>query len=445
MPIQNAVWIDAVETTRLSVDHLIATHSPDRVLALGDNSFDPGDLPQLRAMLAGTLPPAAQAEYITAVKHVEGLTPNLSLRFGLRTIDGYDGGVLPLDRFEDLKRLFPEQGPSVADGRLRLQLKSAPDPRLLGWLNVRYLMINRLRDQWIDGVYYDLAVTQDLQPGASLRLSTEPAALATTIGVMLRAADGSVPDGTLALDLGSDVVSLRVGPGAPPGRPVATDVDPRGVWLWTVDLRHPSRVSSITVTWHGQNAIALRSLSVIDRRTGASQPVVVSPAYRLDFLGDMKIYEDRDVLPRAFLATGLEIVPSTAAMITTMRSQTWQAQQTAVASAAEVDARQAFRETGDPGQARIVVDQPERVVVNTSTAGRRVLVLTDSFYPGWEATVDGAARPILPVDILFRGVVVGPGTHQIVFSYQPASWRLGVVLSALGLVATFVGLVLARR
>lgn len=445
LPFQNAVWIDAIETTRLSVDHLIATHSPDRVLALGDNSFDPGDLPQLRKMLAGTLPPAAQAEYITAVKHVEGLTPNLPLRFGLRTIDGYDGGVLPLDRFEDLKRLFPVQGPSVADGRLRLQLTLAPDPRLLGWLNVRYLMMNRLRDRWIDGVYYDLAVTQDLQPGAGLRLSTEPAVPATTIGVMFRAADGSAPAGTLTVDVGSETSSLVVGPGAVPGRPVATDVDPHGVWLWTFDLRRPSVVSSMTVTWRGAEAIALRSLSLIDRRTGANQPVVVSPAYRLDFLGDMKIYEDRDVLPRAFLANGLEITPNLAAMIVAMRSPTWRAQETAVASAGEVDAKLAFRETGDPGQAQIVVDQPERVVVDTSAPGRRVLVLTDSFYPGWEVTVDGVAQPILPVNILFRGVVVGPGTHQIVFSYRPASWSLGAVLSVVGLLATLAGLVLARR
>lgn len=445
LPFQSAVWMDAVEATRLSVDHLIARRSPDRVLALGDNSFDPGDLPQLKKMLAGTLPPDAQGEYITALKHVEGLTPNLSLRFGLRTIDGYDGGVLPLDRFEDLKRLFPEQGPSVSDGRLRLQLKSAPDPRLLGWLNVRYLMINRLRDQWINGVYYDLAVTQTLEPGDSVRLLADPAFPATTIGVMLRAADGSAPVGTLTLEAGGETVPLQVGPDNPSGQPIATDVDPRGIWLWTVDLSRPRQVSSVTATWYGSEQVALRSLSLIDRRTGANQPVVVSPSYRLDFLGDMKIYENRDVLPRAFLATGLDVVPNADAVVGRLKSPTWRAQQAAVASATEVDASQMFRETGDPGQARIVVDQPERVVVDTNAAGRRVLVLTDSFYPGWEATVDGVAQPILPVNVLFRGIVVGPGSHQVVFSYQPASWRLGVILSALGVLGGLAALIFARR
>src|SRR5207302_8180122 len=98
-----------------------------------------------------TLPSSARDAFVTAVKHVEGMTPNTSMRYGLPTVDGYDGGILPLARYHDFKQLFASEGPDVTDGRLRIQLKSAPSPSLLAWLNVRWLIMDRLRDRWVDG------------------------------------------------------------------------------------------------------------------------------------------------------------------------------------------------------------------------------------------------------------------------------------------------------
>jgi uncharacterized membrane protein YfhO len=57
-------------------------------------------------------------------------------------------------------------------------------------------------------------------------------------------------------------------------------------------------------------------------------------------------------------------------------------------------------------------------------------------FPGWRATVDGREVPIERVDYLLRGVPVDAGTHRIAFTYRPASWRIGwivSVLAALGL------------
>jgi uncharacterized membrane protein YfhO len=62
-------------------------------------------------------------------------------------------------------------------------------------------------------------------------------------------------------------------------------------------------------------------------------------------------------------------------------------------------------------------------------------VLTDVQYPGWKATVDGKSADIERVDYLLRGVVVPAGTHTVEFSYEPASWRAGWILSGLSLLA----------
>jgi uncharacterized membrane protein YfhO len=59
----------------------------------------------------------------------------------------------------------------------------------------------------------------------------------------------------------------------------------------------------------------------------------------------------------------------------------------------------------------------------TATKLRRfgVLVLHAPYYPGWIATIDGKRVPMLRADVLFRGVEVPPGRHQVRFDYRPFS------------------------
>lgn len=54
------------------------------------------------------------------------------------------------------------------------------------------------------------------------------------------------------------------------------------------------------------------------------------------------------------------------------------------------------------------------------------LVLTDTWYPGWKAYVDGKETPIMRTNYTFRGVVVPEGKHEVVFSYEPKSVRVGL-------------------
>lgn len=438
LPIRDAVWPELVQLPGAEVAHLLAQHSPDRVLALGDNSFDPGDIQNLRAMLGPTLPNGAVVASITAIKYIKDLAPNVPLTFGIRSLDGYDGGVLPLARFNELKQIFPLQGKDIPDGRLRLRLISAPDPRLLGWLNVRYLVMDRLRDRWIGGVYYDLGVSQTLQPGQSIVLPVDPAFPSTAIGVAVSGTSVTAPNGDLLVE-----AEGLPRPASAAAKPAAgerlNDAPNRDAWLTRASFDRPSVVRSLRLTWTGTRPAILRSASLIDTRTGRSAPVVVDPRYHLDYLGDLKIYRDDVTLPRAFLSRGISVVPSENAAVAALRQPGWDAQTSAVAVRGDVDPNLAFQAPGDPGTTLIVVDEPERVVVQTSASGPRALVLTDSYYPGWKVTVDGRAARILPVDVLFRGVILAPGQHQVVFSYEPTTWRLGLILGAGAAVALVCG------
>jgi hypothetical protein len=95
--------------------------------------------------------------------------------------------------------------------------------------------------------------------------------------------------------------------------------------------------------------------------------------------------------------------------------------------------------------ATIVRDEPQLVEVEATLAAPGLVVLADSFYPGWQATVDGLPAPILPVNHLFRGVAATAGRHRVRFEYRPASLRWGAAVSAIGIVLACAVALAARR
>ncbi|MGE3708506.1 MAG: YfhO family protein [Hyphomicrobiaceae bacterium] len=73
------------------------------------------------------------------------------------------------------------------------------------------------------------------------------------------------------------------------------------------------------------------------------------------------------------------------------------------------------------GTARITSWAADKVEIEVKAQSSGVLVLADTYYPGWVAELDGARVPILRADVLFRAVEVPAGQHKVVFSYRPLS------------------------
>jgi hypothetical protein len=88
---------------------------------------------------------------------------------------------------------------------------------------------------------------------------------------------------------------------------------------------------------------------------------------------------------------------------------------------------------------------PERLELDVTTRQPCILVLSELFYPGWRATVDGAAATILPADLILRAIPLSPGRHAVSFIFQPASFTIGAALSATTVVLALAGILLARR
>jgi hypothetical protein len=69
--------------------------------------------------------------------------------------------------------------------------------------------------------------------------------------------------------------------------------------------------------------------------------------------------------------------------------------------------------------------------LNVDTPADAYLVLSEVWYPGWRATVDGQPSPVLRANYAFRAVRLGPGQHQVQLTFAPGSWTAGLAISGL--------------
>ena len=83
------------------------------------------------------------------------------------------------------------------------------------------------------------------------------------------------------------------------------------------------------------------------------------------------------------------------------------------------------------GSLAFLEDEPNRVRLQVEASRPALLVLADTYFPGWRASVDGTPAEILPVGGAVRGVRLPEGAHEVEFRYAPLSFSVGLLLAAL--------------
>lgn len=442
----------AYDSDRTAPSHLLADggSEPFRFLSISDIGFDPGDMTDLSAMYAGELSDRGIYDLIVATKMKEVLAYNLPLHFGIDSVDGYDGGLLPTTAYVRLEHLFLPEDLIWPDGRLRQQLQEIPPRNLLSLLNVKYVITDKLQDAWVDDVFYDLQHTAHID---SLTLTELPSFPTTHVGVVSHLLEASslrhgAPVAEIAIDCAGDITyesTLRAGIDTAEGRfdvggvshklPALARqqvVDGQSVhdFVTVLGLGHACQPQAIhfrsLLPPDGAASMALRGLTLIDERTGACSSVSVEPAYMLVHSGDVKIYENLEVLPRAFVAHRARYSPGDRETIELLRDPDFEPSQEVILHQQGA----VLRAIQGGAEVTIASYRPERVEVHAQLEAPGYLVLTDSYYPGWQVLVDGQPAELLRADLYFRSVSLEAGSHEVVFQYRPATLRWGLGLSA---------------
>jgi hypothetical protein len=195
---------------------------------------------------------------------------------------------------------------------------------------------------------------------------------------------------------------------------------------------------------------ALDLLSVKDLLVGPLQAIkfpVRGPGVSVAYRGpDGVVYNNSRALPRVFVVDHQNTVRDEAGQLAAVTAPGFDGRGVAVTSSPLPGLPQATSARAPAGaQASLVSYGPQKAVIHATATKPSLLVLTDDFYPGWNATVDGHPATVQRVDYLLRGVALGPGRHTIVFRYQPASWRIGLIVALVCLLGLAIALGTAVR
>ena len=99
------------------------------------------------------------------------------------------------------------------------------------------------------------------------------------------------------------------------------------------------------------------------------------------------------------------------------------------------------------GEVKITSYEAERVVMTVTARRNAMLVLADSYFPGWQARLDGRETPMYRADYRFRAIYVPVGAHTIEFIYTSRPFLIGTAISlavAAGAVIV-IGLLVVQR
>lgn len=154
------------------------------------------------------------------------------------------------------------------------------------------------------------------------------------------------------------------------------------------------------------------------------------------------VYENEAAFPRAFLVSEARFFDPEdpgrdQAMLEAMLSP-----ETDLRRAAMVEAAPFEVEGGDGPLPSALVRYPGPEEVEITFDGEcpgGILVLTDAFYPGWKAEVDGTPVTVMPADIAFRAVALPKGSQKVTFRFEPREVKIGAItsLAALGVLLAF--------
>jgi len=151
-------------------------------------------------------------------------------------------------------------------------------------------------------------------------------------------------------------------------------------------------------------------------------------------------YKRTDPFPRTWIAKSVTVEPNDDAVRATINKDVEALRDTAI-----VDSPMDCPSTSTGGTVTISDYHPTHLTIQTDGAGG-VLVLSDQYYPGWEAAVDGQAVPITRAFTALRAVCVPAGTHTVTFTYRPLSLIIGVILTVVSwIVVSVIGLVSWRK
>jgi hypothetical protein len=170
---------------------------------------------------------------------------------------------------------------------------------------------------------------------------------------------------------------------------------------------------------------------------GAPPP---SPDLRLAFRQEIDVYENPRALPRAFVTHRAIIERDVDNILKIMASPGFDPGSTVILEEMPPNGFAPSAPPPSAGSAAITSYSEDRIEIAANLPANGWLVVSNTFYPGWVATVDGKAATIQRADCAILAIPLEAGRRAVVLEYRPPSIARGKVLTLLGLVLSIGGM-----
>ena len=130
--------------------------------------------------------------------------------------------------------------------------------------------------------------------------------------------------------------------------------------------------------------------------------------------GQTRVYENKNAFPRAFMVYDYWLAQDRQEAVSLLMDEAIDLAKTAILEEKPPEPKL----IEGKGGVKIKRYQENQVMIEVETDQRGILVLTDSYYPGWRVSIDGKETKVYRADYNFRGIIVPEGEHQVIFQYR---------------------------
>ena len=177
------------------------------------------------------------------------------------------------------------------------------------------------------------------------------------------------------------------------------------------------------------------------------RPVPGKTKKKLEEENFLKIYQNLNYLPRAFLVEGYRILKEQqdfSRVVQDIRDKTFHpakevllyeepwggdSSELRVRSSELVKTKTIKEQKKREDEVSIVDYRNNSVRLSVNTDRPKILVLSETYYPGWKAYVDGQEKKILKANFAFRAVPLSAGQHEVEFIYDPWTFKIGLYIT----------------
>jgi len=200
-------------------------------------------------------------------------------------------------------------------------------------------------------------------------------------------------------------------------------------------------VKSISLKWISPSgSISLQKISIIDNTTNQSYPITelsnTARWHHVENINQTMVSENLRAMPRAWLVPEVISAKPNQVLEAIQSSRLPDGRTYKPNQVALVEAPLMFKAQNPDlaATAEIISLSNSQIEIQTDSTSPAFLVLSDVYYPGWRATIDGKPTPIFQTNYVLRGVQVPHGNHRVTFEFNPVSFHLGLGVSSASLV-----------